>query len=165
MTWGERARYSGRGVQSGEREVGRYLENGERSEGTAQFDFNRLYQKSKWLKQLEVPSNKDDQEKWRDRITRYKDTIVKKNGQKVVKRRKTIDTSAVPYVSTGQKLFGTLATSLTQASFYISNVPHTLLPAVTHSTSPVAQNLNIMSQGFVFILGHEPQTPGLVRAA
>jgi len=146
-------------------ELGNILENGQQSEATAQFDFNRLYQKSKFLKQLDVQSNKADQEKWRARITRYKDTIVKKNGRKVVKRRKTIDQSAVPYVSTPLKIFGKLATSLKQASFSISENAHTRLPGYTDSTKYVGQNWKSMAPGVDFILGRQPDTAWMNRAA
>ena len=54
-------------------ELGNIIENGQQSEATAQFDFTRLYQKSKWLKQLEVENNKADQEKWRARITKTRE--------------------------------------------------------------------------------------------
>ena len=45
--------------------LGNFLENGQQKEGTAQVDFNRLYQKSKLFRQLDMPSNKEDREKWR----------------------------------------------------------------------------------------------------
>jgi cell surface protein SprA len=146
-------------------ELGNIIENGQQSEATAQFDFNRLYQKSKWLRQLEVPSNKADQEKWRARITRYKDTIIKKNGQKVVKNRKKVDQSAVPYVSTPLKVFGKLATSLKQASFSISENAHTRLPGYTDSTQYVGQNWRSMAPGIDFILGKQPDTAWMNAAA
>ncbi len=146
-------------------ELGNIIENGQQSEATAQFDFTRLYQKSKWLKQLEVESNKADQEKWRARITKYKDTIIKKNGRKVVKNRRKVDQSAVPYVSTGLKIFGKLATSLKQASFSISENAHTRLPGYTDSTKIVGQNWKSMAPGVDFILGRQPDTAWLNRAA
>lgn len=146
-------------------ELGNILENGQQSEATAQLDFNKLYQKSKWLRQLEAPSNKADQERWRARITRYKDTIVKKNGKKVVKNRKKIDQGAVPYVSNGLKFFGKLATSLKQASFSISENAHTRLPGYTDSTKYVGQNWKSMSPGADFILGRQPDTAWMNAAA
>jgi cell surface protein SprA len=146
-------------------ELGNILENGQQSEATAQFDFNRLYQKSKWLKQLESPSNKADQEKWRARITKYKDTIVKKNGRKVVKRHRKVDESAVPYVSKGLRVVGKLATSLKTASFSISENAHTRLPGYTDSTKYVGQNWKSMAPGVGFILGQQPDTAWMNRAA
>jgi cell surface protein SprA len=146
-------------------ELGNILENGQQSEATAQFDFNRLYQKSKWLKQLEQPSNKADQEKWRARITKYKDTIVKKNGRKVVKRHRKVDESAVPYVSKGLRVVGKLVTSLKTASFSISENAHTRLPGYTDSTKYVGQNWKSMAPGVGFILGQQPDTAWMNRAA
>ncbi len=146
-------------------ELGNIIENGQQSEATAQFDFNRLYQKSKWLKQLDVPSNKADQEKWRARITKYKDTIVKKSGRKVVKNRRKVDQTAVPYVSTGLKVLGKLATSLKQASFSISENANTRLPGYTDSTKYVGQNWKSMAPGVDFILGRQPDTSWMNAAA
>ncbi len=146
-------------------ELGNIIENGQQSEATAQFDFNRLYQKSKWLRQLEVPSNKADQEKWRARITKYKDTIIKKSGRKVVKNRRKVDQSAMPYVSTGLQFFGKLATSLKQASFSISENAHTRLPGYNDSTKIVGQNWKSMAPGVDFILGRQPDTAWMNAAA
>ncbi len=146
-------------------ELGNIIENGQQKEGTVQLDFNRLYQKSKWLKQLEQPSNKADQEKWRARITRYKDTVIKKNGQKVVKKRKIVDRSAVPYVSSGLKVFGKLLTSVKQVNFSISENAHTRLPGYTDSTKYVGQNWKSMAPGVDFILGKQPDTAWMNRAA
>ena len=146
-------------------ELGNIIENGQQSEATAQFDFTRLYQKSKWLKQVEQPSNKADQEKWRARITKYKDTLIKKNGRKVVQKHRKVDQTAVPYVSTPLRIFGKLVTSLKQASFSISEDAHTRLPGYTDSTHIVGQNWKSMAPGAGFILGQQPDTAWLNAAA
>jgi cell surface protein SprA len=146
-------------------ELGNIIENGQQSEATAQFDFNKLYQKSKWLSQLESPSNKADQERWRARITRYKDTVIKKDGRKVVKNRRKVDEGAVPYVSKGLKIFGKLATSLKTASFSISENAHTRLPGYTDSTKYVGQNWRSMAPGIDFVLGRQPDTAWMNAAA
>ena len=146
-------------------ELGNIIENRQQSEATAQFDFNRLYQKSKWLRQLEAPSNKADQEKWRARITKYKDTLVKKNGRKVVKNRRKVDQAAMPYVSTPLKVVGKLATSLKQASFSISENAQTRLPGYTDSSKYVGQNWRSMAPGVDFILGRQPDTAWMNASA
>ncbi|HNH23237.1 MAG TPA: cell surface protein SprA, partial [Ferruginibacter sp.] len=97
-------------------ELGNIIENGQQKEGTLQLDFTRLYQKSKWIRQLDQPSNIEDRAKWRNRITKVKDTIIKKNGQKVVKTRRIVDKSAMPYVGGAEKVFGKLLTSLKQVN-------------------------------------------------
>ena len=146
-------------------ELGNIIENGQQSEATAQFDFTRLYQKSKWLKQLEVENNKADQEKWRARITKTRDTIIKKSGRKVVKTTRHIDQSAVPYVNTPLKIFGKLITSVKQVNFSISENAHTRLPGYTDSTKYVGQNWKSMAPGVDFLLGRQPDTSWLNAAA
>lgn len=146
-------------------ELGNIIENGQQKEGTVQLDFNRLYQKSKWIRQLDQPSNKEDQEKWRNRITKIKDTVIKKNGQKVVKTRRIIDKTALPYVSGGQKIFGKLLTSVKQVNISLSENAHTRLPGYTDSTKYVGQNWKSMAPGVDFILGRQPDTAWLNRAS
>lgn len=142
-------------------ELGNIIENGQQSEATAQLDFTRLYQKSKWLKQLDVPSNKEDREKWRARITKVKDTIIKKNGRKVVKTKRIVDKTAVPYVSNAQKVVGKLLTSFKQASFSIAENAHTRLPGYTDSTKILGQNWKSGAPGWDFLLGQQPDSAWL----
>jgi cell surface protein SprA len=56
--------------------LGNFLENGQQKEATVQMDFNKIYQKSKWLRQLDQPSNIEDKEKWRNRITKVNFNLV-----------------------------------------------------------------------------------------
>ncbi|MGC4103082.1 T9SS outer membrane translocon Sov/SprA [Ferruginibacter sp.] len=145
--------------------LGNIIENGQQKEGTAILDFTRLYQKSKWLRQLEQPSNKDDREKWRNRITKVKDTVLNKKGQKVIKTRKIIDRTAMPYVGTGGKILGKLLTSLKQVNATISENANTRLPGYTDSTQYVGQNWRSMQPGLDFVLGRQPDTNWLNNAA
>ena len=146
-------------------ELGNIIENGQQQEGTLQLDFNRLYQKSKWLRQMDQPSNKEDREKWRARITKFKDTVIKKNGKKVIKIRKVVDKTAMPYVSGGTKIFGKLLTSIKQVNVSLSENAHTRLPGYADSTKYVGQNWKSMAPGVDFILGRQPDTGWLNRAA
>jgi cell surface protein SprA len=146
-------------------ELGNILENSQQQEATAQLDFTRLYQKSKWLRQLDVPSNIEDREKWRKRITKVKDSVTLKSGKKVLKTRRIVDKSAMPYVGGLGKVFGKLITSLKQATLSISENANTRLPGYMDSTQFVGQNFNSMAPGFDFILGRQPDTKWLDRAA
>jgi cell surface protein SprA len=146
-------------------ELGNIIENGQQKEGTVQLDFTRLYQKSKWLMQLDQPSKIEDREKWRARITKVKDTVIKKNGKKVVKTRRILDKTAVPYVSGGQKIFGKLLTSIKQVNVSLSENAHTRLPGYADSTKYVGQNWNSMAPGVDFLLGRQPDTAWLNRAS
>ena len=145
--------------------LGNIIENGQQKEATAQFDFTRLYQKSKWLRQLEQPSNKEDREKWRNRITKVKDTVTNKAGKKVVKIRKILDKSAMPYVGTPGKILGKLLTSIKQVNATLSENANTRLPGYADSTKYLGQNWKSMAPGVDFILGKQPDTNWLNRAA
>ena len=145
--------------------LGNIIENGQQRGGTAQLDFNRLYQKSKWLRQLEQPSNKDDREKWRHRITKVKDTVTTKSGQKIVKTRKIVDRTAMPYVGGVEKAFGKILTSIKQVGATISENANTRLPGYADSTKYLGQNWNSMAPGLDFVLGRQPDTSWLNNAA
>jgi cell surface protein SprA len=146
-------------------ELGNIIENGQQREGTAQLDFTRLYQKSKWLRQLEQPPNKEDREKWRHRITKVKDTVTTKSGKKVVKTRKIIDKTALPYVGGVERFFGKLLTSIKQVGATVSENANTRLPGYADSTKYAGQNWNSMAPGVDFILGRQPDTNWLNNAA
>ncbi|MEI8059017.1 MAG: cell surface protein SprA, partial [Ferruginibacter sp.] len=145
--------------------LGNIIENGQQQEGSLQMDFTRLYNKSKWLRQLEQPSNLEDREKWRHRITKVKDTVTTKSGKKIIKTRKILDKSAMPYVGTGGKIFGKLLTSIKQVSGTISENANTRLPGYTDSTVYVGQNWKSMAPGINFIMGQQPDTNWLNKAS
>ncbi len=145
--------------------LGNIIENGQQKEAAAQFDFTRLYQKSKWLRQLEQPSNKEDREKWRKRITKVKDTVTTKTGKKIIKTRKIIDRTALPYVGTPEKILGKLLTSIKQVSATVSENANTRLPGYADSTKYLGQNWKSMAPGVDFLLGRQPDTGWLNNAA
>lgn len=145
--------------------LGNIIENTQQKEGTVQLDFTKLYQKSKWLRQLEVPSNPEDKERWKNRITKVKDTVTLKSGKKVVKTRRIVDKNAMPYVAGFGKAFGKLLTSVKQVSGTISEGANTRLPGYTDSTKYVGQNWNSMAPGLDFLLGRQPDTTWLNNAA
>jgi cell surface protein SprA len=146
-------------------ELGNFLENGQQKEGTAQLDFTRLYQKSKWLRQLDQPSNKDDRAKWRNRITKVQDSVTTKSGKRILQTRRIVDKSAMPYVGGPLKAFGKLLTSIKQVNFSIAEVANTRLPGYMDSTKYLGENFSSMQPGFGFILGKQPDTNWLNRKA
>ncbi len=146
-------------------DLGNFIENGQQKEATLQMDFTRLYQKSKWLSQLDKPSDKEDREKWRNRITKIKDTVTTKTGKKVIKIRRVLDKSAKPYVGTPGKILGKLLTSIKQVNASLSENANTRLPGYTDSTQYVGQNWKSMAPGLDFVLGRQPDTNWLNKAA
>ncbi len=145
--------------------LGNFVENGQQKEATVQMDFTKIYQKSKWLRQLDQPSNKADQERWRNRVTKVKDSVLTKSGKKVLKTKKIVDKSAMPYVSNGLKIVGKLLTSLKQINLTASENASTRLPGYMDSTQYFGQNFKSMSPGFGFIMGWQPDTNWLNKQA
>ncbi|MEO6404433.1 MAG: cell surface protein SprA [Ferruginibacter sp.] len=146
-------------------DLGNFLENGQQKEATVQLDFTRLYQKSKWLRQLDVPSNIADRDKWRNRITKVTDSVTLKNGKRVLQTRKVVDKTAMPYVSGVPKVLGKILTSLKQVNFSLTESANTRLPGYTDSTQHFGQNFKSMAPGFDFILGRQPDSNWLNRKA
>jgi len=144
-------------------DLGNFLENGQQEEATLQMDFNKIYQKSIWLRQLDQPSDIENKERWKNRVTKTKDSVLVRSGKKVWKTKKTIDKGAIPYLSGGAKVFGKLLTSLKQANISISENANTRLPGYMDSTKFFGQNFNSKSPGFDFILGKQPDTAWLNR--
>ncbi len=145
--------------------LGNFLENGQQKEGTVQADFTKLYQKSKLLRQLDAPSNKADRDKWRNRYTKVQDSVTTKDGRRVLRTRRILDKTALPYVNTPLKIFGKLLTSVKQASFTIAEVASTRLPGYTDSTQALGQNFRSSAPGFDFILGRQVDSNWLNRKA
>ncbi len=146
-------------------ELGNILENGQQKEATAQLDFTKLYQKSKWLRQLDAPKNIEDKEKWKKRITKVKDSVTLKSGKKVLKTRRIVDKTAMPYVGTAGRVLGKLLTSIKQANLSINENANTRLPGYMDSTNYVGQNFRSMAPGFDFIMGKQPDKAWLDKAA
>ncbi len=145
--------------------LGNFLENGQQREVTMQMDFNKLYQLSKWARQLDQPSDIENKERWKKRVTIVRDTIISKTGKKIIKKRRIVDKSAVPYVSTTMKVFGKLITSLKQGNISITENANTRLPGYTDSTRFFGQNMGSMNPGFDFIMGYQPDTNWLNEKA
>ena len=145
--------------------LGNFLENTSQGEATMQLDFTKLYEKSKLLRQLNQPSNIADREKWRNRVTKVKDSVLTKSGKKVLKTRRIVDKTALPYVSPALKVFGKLLTSLKQVNITASENGGTRLPGYMDSTRYLGQNFNSMAPGFDFIMGWQPDTSWLNRKA
>ncbi len=145
--------------------LGNILQNSQQKEGTVQMDFNRLYGKSKLLRQLDAPKNLEDRAKWRNRYSKVTDSVTNKAGVRVLRTRKILDKSAVPYVNTPLKVFGKLLTSLKNVNLSVSERGSTRLPGYTDSTQYLGQNFKSMAPGFDFILGKQVDSNWLNRKA
>lgn len=155
--------------------LGNFLENGLQKEATLQFDFNRLYQKSKWLRQLDQPTRIEYKERWKNRKKFVMDSVLVKTGRedwdvsesyiKVLRKKKVVDKGAIPYIRGGVKFFAKMVTGLKQVNFTASEIASTRLPGYMDSTIYLGQNPRSMSPGFDFALGYQPDTNWLNRKA
>jgi cell surface protein SprA len=151
--------------------LGNILENGEQQEATAQLDFTRLYNKFKILKSLDQPRPKQKEDK--DNFTTRTDTVfhhVTRNGVRIkeikkLKEKEISNPNSVPDIGTAERIFGKLLTSIKQVNISISENANTRLPGYTDSTQYLGQNWRSMQPGFGFILGQQPDTNWLNRAA
>ncbi|UAY52556.1 T9SS outer membrane translocon Sov/SprA [Ferruginibacter albus] len=149
--------------------LGNILENGQQQEATAQLDFTRLYNKSKFLRALDMPQVKKEKAEVKtktDTLFRFvrRDSIKVKEIKRI-RTRKIKDPNAMPYVGLGARIFGKLLTSIKQVNISLSENANTRLPGYTDSTQYVGQDWKSMQPGLGFILGQQPDTSWLNAAA
>ncbi len=134
--------------------LGNFLENGQQEEANLQMDFTRLYSKSKWLRALEQPVQ--------PRAVNKNDSL-EKTKRPVIQQPK--NPNALPEIGGTARFFGKLLTSLKSVNATISQNSHTRLPGYTDSTQFLGENFRSMAPGFDFILGRQPDTTWLNKAA
>ena len=141
--------------------LGNFLENGQQEEANLQLDFTRLYSKSKWLRALDQPKQPPQIEK-----TPSFDTS---GGKKFPPKKQLLkpnkNPNALPEVNGIARVFGKLLTSIKSINASVSQNSHTRLPGYTDSTQFLGQNFRSMAPGFDFIMGKQPDTSWLNRAA
>ena len=139
--------------------LGNFLENGQQEEANLQLDFTRLYSKSKWLRAIEQP---------RQPSTNDKPATDSSGKRKVAPKPQVTQPkgpNALPEVNGIARVFGKLLTSIKSINASVSQNSHTRLPGYTDSTQFLGQNFKSMAPGFDFILGKQPDTNWLNRAA
>jgi cell surface protein SprA len=138
--------------------LGNFLENGQQEEANLQLDFTKLYGKSKWLRALDQPLQKAE--------PNPADTLGgKKPGSKTTIAKQPKNPNALPEVRGIARVLGKLLTSVKSANASISQNSNTRLPGYTDSTKILGENFKSMAPGFGFILGQQPDTNWLNRAA
>lgn len=130
-----------------DRELGNILTNGQTRNLTGDLDFDRLYQKSKFLRS--VYSEATDQKQKRQKPQR--DSTGKK-----IKLPK--NPNQLYYVGTIPKTFTKLATSLKRISLQYNEDLGTLLPGYLDSTRVFGMNLKNGNPGWRYALGYQPDT-------
>ena len=129
-------------------DLGNFLENGQQEEANLQLDFNKLYSKSKFLRGLDQPAQQQPQA--------TPDTAKGKR-QKPARVPGEIKGAA--------RFFGKLLTSVKTVNATLSQNSNTRLPGYTDSTQFLGENFRSMAPGFDFILGKQPDSNWLNKAA
>ena len=90
---------------------------------------------------------------------------IKKTPPKTQVTQPKKDPNALPEVNGIVRAFGKLLTSVKSINATVSQNSHTRLPGYTDSTQFLGQNFRSMAPGFDFILGKQPDTNWLNKAA
>ena len=150
-------------------ELGNILENSQTKEATLQLDFTKLYSKFKFFRAIDQPAGqnvKTEPQTRTDTVWRW----VKKDGVKTreikkLKIKKIKDPNSLPDVGLGARVFGKLISSIKQVNLSVSENGNTRLPGYMDSTKYVGQNWKSMEPGLDFVMGMQPDTNWLNRAA
>jgi len=134
-------------------DLGNFLENGQQEEANLQLDFNRLYNKSKWLRAIDQP--------------RQPKANANPNDSSQAKPQVAVPQppSGLPEVSGPLRVLGKLLTSIKAVNASLSQNSNTRLPGYMDSTQMLGQDFKSMAPGFGFILGKQPDSNWLNRAA
>jgi cell surface protein SprA len=149
--------------------LGNILENGQQEEATVQLDFNKLYNKFKFFRAINLPRPTNPNKSIKTRTdTVFRRIMVNGIRQKEVKRLKVVtipDPKAMPDVGTFGRIVGRVLSSVKQVSFSFSENANTRLPGYMDSTQAFGQNWRSMEPGLPFILGAQPDSNWLNNAA
>ena len=140
--------------------LGNFLENGQQEQANLQLDFTRLYNKSKWLRAIDQPKQPSSNAKPSPR-----DSANAKKTPPKPQVTANKGANALPEVNGIERIFGKLLTSVKSINATVSQNSHTRLPGYTDSTQFLGQNFKSAAPGFGFILGKQPDTAWLNRAA
>jgi cell surface protein SprA len=154
--------------------LGNILENGQQEEANLQMDFSKLYTKSKFLRAINQPSQPAAPPVLNNN-NNNRDTTLGKKGKKHIRKKskKQIDRTpatkrdpnALPDVGGAGRFIGKILTSLKTVNATISENSNTRLPGYNDSTRFLGENFRSMAPGFDFILGKQPDSVWLNKAA
>lgn len=147
--------------------LGNIIENKQTYGATGEFDFTRLYSKVKFFRRLDEPPGTVQAKPERPKVDF--DTSTKKGKRKYAKLERKYnrlmnkkDPGGMPFVVKG---FGKLVTSLKRVNINFNEDFGTRLPGYMDSTKYVGNNWKSNAPGLGFILGYQPDTTWLNKAA
>ncbi|MBL7727848.1 MAG: cell surface protein SprA, partial [Dinghuibacter sp.] len=150
--------------------LGNIIENKQTRGVTGEFDFNKLYSKVRFFRRLDEPKGAtttiNKTRKIRDTTQRVNpaDTAGGKKSKrpKKIKVTRTKELKAMPMLVKG---FGKLVTSLKRVNINFNEDFATRLPGYMDSSRYVGNNWKSMAPGLDFVLGYQPDTTWLNKAA
>ncbi|HTE10501.1 MAG TPA: cell surface protein SprA, partial [Chitinophagaceae bacterium] len=143
--------------------LGNFLNNSQDKNATAELDFTKLYQKSRFLRAIDWDAPKAAPVPAAPATKNPADSTNKKG--KKIKERKIKDPNALPEVGTVVKVFGRLLTSIKRMSVTYNSTGTTSLAGYTDSTKILGMNWRTMAPGFDFVMGRQPDTNYINRFA
>lgn len=138
------------------RSLGNFLNNSQDKNATAELDFTRLYQKSRFLRALDWDAPKAAPAPAVPTAKNAADSTNKKG--KKIKEKKIKDPNALPELNLAVKVIGRLLTSVKRMSFAYNSTGSTNLAGYTDSTKILGMNWKTMAPGFDFVMGRQPDT-------
>jgi cell surface protein SprA len=144
------------------RSLGNFVGNGQDQNATAELDFTKLYQKSRFLRALDWEAPRISQQQPSTTRPNPTDTTAKGKKKKIKPVR---NPNELPELSTAVKVIGRLITSLKRMSLTYNATATTSLAGYTDSTKILGMNWKTMAPGFDFIMGRQPDTAYINRFA
>lgn len=137
------------------RTLGNSLLNGQQKNATAEFDFTRLYGKSRWLRALD------------DEASGVAPATAPANPQDTTGKKKKVkrDPNEPVQLSGFAKFAGRLITSVKRISINYSENANSTIYGYTDSTRILGMNFRSMAPGWDFVLGRQPDTNFVNRLA
>lgn len=132
-------------------DLGNTIENNQTKQINGQFDFTRIYNRFKFFRALDLPVN--PQAKQRNDTSNQKQKI------------KIKDPNALPEIGTVARIFGRLITSLKSVNINYNETFNTRLPGFLDSSRYLGNDWKSNAPGLGFILGQQPDSAWLNRAA
>jgi cell surface protein SprA len=135
-----------------DRDLGNTLLNGQTRNLTTDLDFDRLYQKWRFLRAVYSDAPVPKQPK-QNQPQNPKDTVSKK--------KKLRDPNQLPHVGAVPKFFAQMVTSLKRISVQYTEDMGTLLPGYLDSTKVLGMNLGSRNPGWRYVMGYQPDTSAI----
>ncbi len=138
------------------RAMGNFLNNSQAKNASAELDFTRLYQKSRFLRAIDWDKPKAGaRSHCRPATDRHNQRLYR---QKRRKKKVMKDPNELPQYGTAIKVIGRLLTSVKKMGFTYTSTGTTSLAGYTDSTGVLGMDLRTLAPGWAFVLGAQPDT-------